>query len=166
MFWPCAHEIECETLEFRVMANDHHPACSWGDLPDPLQQLCRARVIEAIFVDHFWLYLELGQDESESVARPPRRRAEHEIGLDPALGHGLSYQRRVVNRAGGVRGVLSGKGGVFPAGCGVAQQIEFEHPPGPLLAALGACCEASRLVGSLEQRAGLAHALRLLALRH
>src|SRR5262249_35548462 len=165
MFWPCAHEIECETLEFRVMANDHHPACSWGDLPDPLQQLCRARVIEAIFVDHFWLYLELGQDESESVARPPRRRAEHEIGLDPALGHGLSYQRRVVNPTGGERAVLIRKGRGFPARFGVAQQTECEQP-GPLLAALGACCEAYRLVGSLEQRAGLAHALRLLALRH
>src|SRR5262249_61715479 len=87
MLRPCAHEIEREAVEFGVVADDHHPACSWRDLPYPLQQLCRTRMIEAILVDHFWLDLELGQYESAGIACPPRRGAEHEIRLDPAVGH-------------------------------------------------------------------------------
>src|SRR5262249_51160307 len=90
----------------------------------------RTRVIEAILVDHFWLDLELGQDESEGIACPPRRGAEHEIRLDPAFGHCFSHQRRVIDPAGGKRAVLIREGWGLPARLCVAQQTGGEPPPG------------------------------------
>ena len=54
-----ADEVKCKTVQLRVMADNHDPARAGRDFPHSLQQLCSTRVIEAVFVDHFRLDLEL-----------------------------------------------------------------------------------------------------------
>ena len=138
-----------------IVTDDHHR----GDVPIDVAELAQDLVgVSAVEVaaDHdFGLVAECWLHLGEGLARPPRRRAQHERRTDGLGPEVIGNASRGPTAAGREGAIMIIEGGIGPARLGMAQQEQRPHwRPCCLLGLVGdqRSQQATRCVGAIRRR--------------
>jgi hypothetical protein len=124
---PRADQVEREFLELRIVSDEQDLADPRADFVHDAEHVRRRPVIKAVLIEDLGLPLQFRQHERKRVPRPPRRGAQHEIGIEPVLGHGLAHHRRLGHASRVERTIMIGKGRILPTRLRVAEQDQSQH---------------------------------------